>query len=69
MKPLMSPAELRSNLERGISNGWWTIEDLDTPSWGWNETNRINPLPDCQHLQVPPRQYTNPLRTPEPKPF
>ena len=66
MKPLMTQAELRHLLLRGINNGWWTLEDLDTPPEGWEVTNRLSPH---EHMQVPPRQRTNPLRTPEPKPF
>ena len=62
MKPLMSPAELRQLLERGINNGWWTVEDLDTPPPGWEMTNRMNDRHDCQHLRMPPRHWTNPLR-------
>ena len=49
-------------LRRGITNGWWTLEDLDTPPPGWAYTNRMNDRHDCQHLRVPPRLWTNPLR-------
>ena len=61
MKPLVSATHLRKLLERGIANGWWTVDDLNTPSPGWEYTNRINPKPECKHLRLPPRQWTNPL--------
>ena len=35
MKPLMEATTARRLLERGIANGWWSIEDIDRPSQGF----------------------------------
>lgn len=32
---LFDPATVRSLLQRGIDNGWWTLEHLDHPSDGY----------------------------------
>jgi hypothetical protein len=45
-------------LRRGIENGWWTVEDLNTPPPGWTYTAIPHKDP---HMRVPPRPWTNPL--------
>jgi hypothetical protein len=61
MEPLISQASLRSLLERGISNGWWTKEQLDTPPPGYSSLWADNKGHYVAY-RVPQRPYTNPLR-------
>jgi hypothetical protein len=35
VKQAFDPESVRDILRRGIANGWWTLEDLDTPSPGF----------------------------------
>lgn len=35
MNPAFDPASVRTLLRRGITNGWWTLQDLDVPSPGF----------------------------------
>jgi len=50
MKRAFDPSAVRKVLQRGIDNGWWTLETLDRPP--------------RQHLA--PETYRNLLRSPEP---
>ena len=45
-------------LRRGVENGWWSVEDLNTPPPGWTYTAIPHKDP---HMRVPPRPWTNPL--------
>ena len=37
MKQAFDPTSVRLTLRKGIEKGYWTLEDLDTPSMGWKE--------------------------------
>ena len=59
MEPIQDINATRRLLRRGIEAGYWTLEDLDTPSMGWAENAkafRINHPLYVQH------EYRNPLR-------
>ena len=58
MEPLVSATQLRNLLERGIANGWWTVEDLNTPPPGWTYTAIPHRDP---HMRAPAKPWTNPL--------
>ena len=58
MEPLVSATQLRKILERGIENGWWTVEDLNTPPPGWTYTAKPHRDP---HMRAPAKPWTNPL--------
>ena len=58
LEPLMTPVGMRELLERGISKGHWTLEDLDVPSPGWLQCEL-----DAEAIEGrTPATYTNPLR-------
>ena len=46
-------------LRRGIDAGYWTLEDLDTPSPGWAENAKRFRLDNPLYVQ---HEYRNPLR-------
>jgi hypothetical protein len=65
MKKAFDITSVRLTLRDGIAKGYWTLEQLDTPSMGWQEnakTFRLN------HPKYPQPEYVNPLRTPDPDP-
>ena len=37
MNQAFDPTSVRLTLRKGIEKGYWTLEDLDTPSMGWKE--------------------------------
>ena len=41
MKHVIEPAMLLT-LRKGIEKGYWTLEDLDTPSWGFKTTTSVD---------------------------
>ena len=60
MKPLMEATTARRLLERGIANGWWSIEDIDRPSQGFKlATESFSPQ---FGRDFKPPVWTNPLR-------
>ena len=60
MKPLMEATTARRLLERGIANGWWSIEDIDRPSPGFKQaTEGFSPQFGRDYR---PPVWTNPLR-------
>ena len=60
MKPLMEATTARRLLERGIANGWWSIEDIDRPSQGFKlATESFSPQ---FGRGFKPPVWTNPLR-------
>jgi hypothetical protein len=60
MKPLMEATTARRLLERGIANGWWSIEDIDRPSPGFKQaTEGFSPQFGRDYQ---PPVWTNPLR-------
>jgi hypothetical protein len=60
---LFDPATVRTLLQRGIDNGWWTLEHLDHPSDGYcrlqAELNR-HCIPELRQMSLKP--YRNLLR-------
>ena len=60
MKPLLSNAELKNLLQRGVDHGWWTVADLDRPSQGFRLATE-NFSPQFGRDFKPP-VWTNPLR-------
>jgi hypothetical protein len=65
MKKAFDITSVRMTLRDGIAKGYWTLEQLDQPSWGWRENAKSFRLhyPKCPQLE-----YVNPLRDPEPEP-
>ena len=60
MKPLMEATTARRLLERGIANGWGSIEDIDRPSQGFKlATESFSPQ---FGRDFKPPVWTNPLR-------
>ena len=60
MKPLLSNAELKNLLQRGIDHGWWSVADLDRPSQGFRlATEHFSPQ---FGRDFKPPVWTNPLR-------
>ena len=82
MKQAFDPASVRDILRRGIANGWWTLEDLDTPSPGFISNMDVdrrhfpsgyqgiehrNLLRDTDQLpKAAPEASTSPSNTPQP---
>jgi hypothetical protein len=60
---LFDPATVRTLLQRGIDNGWWTLEHLDHPSDGYcrlqAELSR-HCIPELRQMSLKP--YRNLLR-------
>ena len=60
---LFDPATVRTLLQRGIDNGWWTLEHLDHPSDGYcrlqAELSRHR-IPEFRQMSLKP--YRNLLR-------
>jgi len=60
---LFDPATVRVLLQRGIDNGWWTLEHLDHPSDGYCrlqvELSRHS-IPELRQMSLKP--YRNLLR-------
>ena len=54
---------VRLLLRQGIAKGHWTLEDLDTPSMGFQENAKLFRLHYPKYEQY---EYRNPLRDPEP---
>ena len=65
MKKAFDITEVRLLLRRGIEAGYWTLEDLDQPSWGWQQNAKAFRLHYPKYQQP---EYRNPLRDPEPEP-
>jgi len=63
MKQAFDPTSVRLTLRKGLEKGYWTIEDLDTPSMGWQENAKIFRL---HNLNAPQPQYKNLLRDDDP---
>ena len=42
MEPLNSIPAIQAILRKGIEAGHWTLEDLDTPSYGFREMTRVD---------------------------
>jgi hypothetical protein len=42
VNPAFDPASVRALLRRGIANGWWTLQDLDVPSYGFRENLKVD---------------------------
>lgn len=63
MKQAFDPTSVRLTLRKGVEAGYWTVEDLDTPSMHWQENAKIfrrhNP-------NAPQPQYKNLLRSEDP---
>lgn len=64
MKKAFDPTSVRMTLRAGIAKGYWTLEDLDTPSSGWEANAKAFRLhyPKCEQPV-----YRNLLRD-EPEP-
>ena len=62
MEPIQDLTATRLLLRRGIEAGHWTLEDLDTPSYGWRENAKRFRV---HHPNYNQHQYRNPLRYPE----
>ncbi len=65
MKKAFDLAEVRILLRRMVASGYVTVEQLDTPSMGWQEnakTFRLN------HPKYPQPEYVNLLRVSDPEP-
>jgi hypothetical protein len=41
VKSAFDTAAVRTLLQRGINNGWWTLSDLGTPSPGFRDNTRV----------------------------
>ena len=41
MNSAFDTAAVRTLLQRGINNGWWTLSDLGTPSPGFRDNTRV----------------------------
>ena len=65
MKPVYDLTETRLLLRRMVASGYITIEQLDTPSWGWRENAKRFAL---HHPKYKQPEYVNPLRTPDESP-
>lgn len=63
MQKAFDLTEVRRLLRRGVDSGRWTLEDLDTPSMGWQENAKT--FRRHHPLYVQPT-YANPLRNEEP---
>jgi len=63
MKQAFDPTSVRLTLRKGLEKGYWTMEDLDTPSMGWQENAKIFRL---HNPNAPQPQYKNLLRDDEP---
>jgi hypothetical protein len=63
MKPAFDLTSVRLLLRQGIAKGHWTLEDLDTPSMGFQENAKQFRLHNPKYEQY---EYRNPLRDPEP---
>ena len=59
MKQAFDLTEVRLLLRKGIEAGHWTLEDLDTPSWGWQQNAKAFRLHHPLYVQ---HEYRNPLR-------
>ena len=59
MKQAFDMASVRLTLRQGIAKGYWTMEQLDSPSQGWieNAARFRKHYPNYQQ-----HQYRNPLR-------
>lgn len=64
MKPAFDPTEVRLLLRRGVEAGYWTVEQLDRPSMGWQQNAKYFALHYPKYQQP---QYRNLLRD-EPTP-
>ena len=62
MKPAFDITSVRLLLRQGIAKGHWTLEDLDTPSMGFQENAKLFRLHYPKYEQ---HEYRNPLRDPE----
>lgn len=63
MNQAFDPTSVRRTLRKGVEAGYWTVEDLDTPSMHWQENAKIFRL---HNPNAPQPQYKNLLREPEP---
>jgi len=63
MKQAFDPTSVRLTLRKGLEKGYWTLEDLDTPSMGWQENAKIFRL---HNPNAPQPQYKNLLRDDDP---
>ena len=56
---LFDPATVRTLLQRGIDNGWWTLEHLDHPSDGYcrlqAELSRHR-IPELRQMSLKPHR-------------
>ena len=62
---LFDPATVRTLLQRGIDNGWWTLEHLDHPSDGYCRLEaelRRHSIPELRQMSLKP--HRNLLRSP-----
>jgi hypothetical protein len=82
VNPAFDPASVRALLRRGITNGWWTLQDLDVPSYGFRENLKVgrrlvphgytgiqhrNPLRDTDQIPNPDAEApSSPCSTPQP---
>lgn len=64
MNKVFDPTEVRLLLRRGVSAGYWTVEQLDEPSIGWKMNAKAFALHYPKYQQP---QYRNLLRD-EPTP-
>jgi len=65
MNKAFDMTEVRLLLRRMVASGYITVEQLDTPSWGWRENSKRFALNYPNYKQ---HEYVNPLRDPEPDP-
>ena len=63
MQKAFDLTSVRLLLRQGIAKGHWTLEDLDTPSMGFQENAKQFRLHYPKYEQY---EYRNPLRDPEP---
>ena len=63
MQKAFDPTSVRLTLRKGVEAGYWTVEDLDTPSMGWQENAKIFRL---HNPNAPQPQYKNLLRSEDP---
>jgi hypothetical protein len=65
MKKAFDMNSARLTLRDGIAKGYWTLEQLDQPSPGWQQNAKSFRL---HYPKYPQPEYVNPLRTPDPDP-
>ena len=66
---MFDPATVRTLLQRGIDNGWWTLEHLDHPSDGYCRLQAElarHRIPELRQMSLKPhRNMLRDLQAPE----